>query len=380
MDPFKPNVMIGQVEEVGHLIRTEFDEIDRRLQDSLSAETLKRIHQVYITGDGDSWHAAMAVKLAFQKYAGVVYEPLSAMRFLTYGADAMPLKFPEANLVVGISASGGSTRVVQSLEKARAVNEQLVTIGMVGNPESKVAEVADVVFSVEVPDFGPSPGIRTYVASLLGGYSLALRLGEAHGRLTASDVSAERDKIMAAADVVDATLEKCKEPAREAAEAMKGSPFFSFVGSGPSFATAYFSSAKVVEAAGVFSTAQDLEEWVHIEHHAYPTDYPIYMVAPRGPSFDRAEKLAYLVTLLGHPLIAVSEDLESGVKKHARFLLSVAGQVPDEYSPLVYHVPANYFACELAQILGRMPFMQDNDDVRKRINAVTSQIRDTEET
>jgi len=68
------------------------------------------------------------------------------------------------------------------------------------------------------------------------------------------------------------------------------------------------------------------------------------------------------------------------VKKHAQFLLPVAGQVPDEYSPLVYHVPANYFACTLAQILGRMPFMQDNDDVRKRINAVTSQIRDTEET
>jgi glutamine---fructose-6-phosphate transaminase (isomerizing) len=379
VDPFKPNVMIGQVEDLGHLIRTEFEEIDRRLRDALPDESLKKIRQVYATGDGDSWHAAMAIKLAFQIISGVNYESISAMRYLTYGADAMPLTSPEANLVVGISASGSSTRVVQSLEKAKSVNEQLLTIGMVGNPESKVADVADVVFSVQIPDFGPSPGIRTYVASLMGGYALALRLGEVRGKISPNAAQDQREMIKAIADIVEMTIEKVKNRAWEVAEAMRAKPFFSFVGSGPSFATAYFSSAKVVEAAGIFSTAQDLEEWVHIEHHAYPTDYPIYMVAPRGKSFERAEKLAYLVTLLGHPLIAVVEDGESEITKHAQFILPVAGHVPDVYSPLVYHIPADYFACYLAQALGRMPFMQDNNEIRKRINAVSSQIRGSDD-
>jgi glucosamine 6-phosphate synthetase-like amidotransferase/phosphosugar isomerase protein len=67
------------------------------------------------------------------------------------------------------------------------------------------------------------------------------------------------------------------------------------------------------------------------------------------------------------------------VKKHANILLPIAGTVPEEYSPLVYHIPANYFACYLAESLNRMPFMQDNDEIRNRINSVTQQIRDSVE-
>jgi glucosamine--fructose-6-phosphate aminotransferase (isomerizing) len=320
----------------------------------------------------------MAAKMAFQMFSGVTYEPHSAMRFLTYTADAMPLKFPEANLVIGVSASGGSTRVVQSLEKAREVNADLLTMGLVGNPDSKVAGAADLAFSAQIPDFGRSPGIRTYLASLMGLYALAIRLGEAHGRLSAAEARTRREAILAAADVADVTLAACKEPARAAAEALQDKEMFSFVGSGPSFATAYFSSAKVVEAAGVFSTAQDLEEWVHIEHHAYPTDYPMVMVAPPGRSYDRAAKLAYLATLLGHPLVAVAHADDADVKAHADHFLPAAGEVEEVYSPLIYHIPANYFACFLAQARGRMPFMQDNEEVRKRINAFSSQIRDAE--
>lgn len=379
MEPFKPDVMIGQLEDLGHLIRSEFDKIDSRLKEALPNQKLMNIHQVYATGDGDSWHAAMAVKLAFQMMSGVNYEPISAMRHLSYHADAMPLTFPEANLVIGISASGSSTRVVQSLEKAKSVNDHLLTVGMVGNPESKVADAADVVFSVQVPDFGPSPGIRTYVASLLGGYALALRLGEVRGKLSPSIAQAQREKIKALADIVDKTIYIVKDRAYEIAQVMKDEPFFSFVGSGPSFATAYFSSAKVVEAAGIFSTAQDLEEWVHIEHHAYPTHYPIFMVAPKGMSLRRAQKLAYLVTLLGHPLIAVVEDGESEIMKYTEYTLPIASHVPDVYSPLVYHIPATFFACYLAQALGRMPFMQDNDEIRNRVNAVSNQIHDTDD-
>ncbi len=378
MEPFKPDVMITQVEDIGNLIRTQFLEIDGRLAEVLPEAKLKKIHRVYATGDGDSWHATMAAKLAFQKYSGVTYEPHSAMRFLTYVADAMPLKFPEANLVIGISASGGSTRVVHSLEKAKSVNHALTTMGLVGNPDSKVSEAADLTFSVAIPDFGGSPGIRTYVASLMGLYALAIRLGEARGKLSSEQAQAERQKILAAADDADATLSICKAPAKKAAQDLSEKEMFSFLGSGPSFATAYFSSAKLVEAAGVFSTAQDLEEWVHIEHHAYPTDYPIYIVVPPGASHERAAKVAFLAKLLGHPLIVVAHQDDQDVKAHAAHFLPVADELDEIYSPLVYHIPANYFGCFVAEALGRMPFMQDNEEVRRRINQFSSQIRDVE--
>lgn len=379
MNPFKPEVMIKQVEDTGNLIRTQFNEIDHRLRSVLSPQSMKKLNRVIVTGDGDSWHASMAVKLAFQKFSGLSYDSISAMRFLTYKADNLSMPFPQSSLVIGVSASGGSTKVIDSLEKIKSVYPDINTMALVGNPDSKLAGVADCVFSVNIPDFGPSPGIRTYVASLMGLYALALRIGEAKQRISADELQTQFDLIASTADVADRTIGLPKEKYLEPVEALKGKSFFSYVGSGPSFASAYFSSAKLVEAAGVFSTAQDLEEWVHIEHHAYPINYPIYMVAPGGASYDRAEKLAYLVTLLDHPLIAVVEEGEEKISKNADYIFPIGGHVADEYSPLVYHIPANYFACCMAEALDRMPFMQDNEEVRNNINAFSSQIRSSED-
>jgi len=37
---------------------------------------------VYLTGDGNSYHAACAAEMAFESLADVPYEPLSALRIL----------------------------------------------------------------------------------------------------------------------------------------------------------------------------------------------------------------------------------------------------------------------------------------------------------
>jgi glucosamine--fructose-6-phosphate aminotransferase (isomerizing) len=54
----------------------------------------------------------------------------------------------------------------------------------------------------------------------------------------------------------------------------------SFTGSGPSYGTAQFGAAKMAEAAGVYASAQDLEEWCHVECHAYPDDLPVFRRVP----------------------------------------------------------------------------------------------------
>lgn len=379
METFLPDVMINQVEDLGNLIRTNFEKFQSRLNDLVSDEKLKTINHVVATGDGDSWHAAMGVKLAFQLFSGVKYTPISALKYLEYGIENnIHQTSPSALLIMGISASGRSTRVVHSLKKAKNISNEITTLALVGTPGSQLDVASELAFSTQIEDFGPSPGIRTYVASLMGGYALAIRLGLVKGRLTEAEAQIEKEKILALADVIDETLESVKSKAKAAAIIMKEAPFFSFVGSGPSFASAYFSAAKVVEAAGVFSTAQDLEEWVHIEHHAYPTDSPVYVVAPPGRSHDRAKKLIKLLKLLGHPVMAVAESDDAEITSNADISFEIRGTVDDEYSPLVYHIPANYFACYLAKALNRYPFMQDNEELKTRINSVTEQIYDSE--
>ncbi len=370
----QPELIFDQMETLGDLHRESFREIDRSVRKGLTALEVESLHRIYAFGDGDSYHSSLSSEMAFNEFAQIMYRPLSAMRFLDYGADYIPVNFPRDTLAVGISASGGTTRVVQGLERVKEKSDKIITAALVGNTKSKVAAAADKVFSAEIPALGRSPGIRSYVASLMGLMSLAIRVGEVKRKFTQDDANILRQEIVDMAEIVETTYEASHEPAEKAAKVVKDHPFISFAGSGPSFGSASFSGAKVVEAAGVFSVPADLEEWAHVERFSYPLDFPVFMVAPPGKGYWRAAMLAEAVKQLGHYLMVVVEEGDTEVSKHADIVFPVKGQVREPFSPLLYYVAGTTFAHYLTKEVGRSMFMTDNDFVMKMREEMMRQI------
>jgi glutamine---fructose-6-phosphate transaminase (isomerizing) len=360
MEPMKSSVMLVQVNDLPNVIRTEVRSFDKIIRQVLSPLEVMSLSRVYLVGDGDSFHASLATEMAFENIAKINCEPQSAMRFLEYGADFIPSNFPNDTLMVGISASGGTQRVVQSLERARNASPNIITLGMTGNPNSPVAQAGKYMVGLELPDLGRSPGIRTYAASLLGLYLLAIRIGELKNRFHNLEANQIRQELTNLSDVVEKTIAAIDDPTRRAAEAYKNAPLMMFLGSGPSYGTAMFSAAKVVEASGIFSMAQDLEEWAHVERFTYPMDTPTVIIAPPGRSYWRAVDLAKTAKKLGRRLVAVVREGDDTIAPLADFVFPVIGEVREEFSPLVYHVAANLFASRLAEGLGRMLFQSDN--------------------
>lgn len=359
MDPFKPDVILDQVADLGNLLNTKFLDIDENVKSNFSKKELESFRTIYAVGDGDSFHVAVAAEMAFAEFSGVTFFAREALRFLEYGADYLKQKFPYTPLVIGISASGESKRVVESLNKVKSINSEFLTAAIIGNPESSLGKAAEKNVSVRIPDFGSSPGLRTYSASLMGLLALAIRIGEAKNILTKDDVHYLHKEIKEIANVINQTIESSYSVAQKISDDLSGEKYFSFVGSGPAFGTALFSSAKLVETAGVFSVAQDLEEWAHVESHAYPLDYPVFMVAPEGKSKWRAEKLADLLVLYGHPLIVAAQSDSQLLKAKSNYFFPIFGSVRESFSPLVYHIPASILAYYLANKLSRLPFMLD---------------------
>jgi glucosamine--fructose-6-phosphate aminotransferase (isomerizing) len=260
-------------------------------------------------------------------------------------------------LVIAISASGRTERGLQSL--ARAKEYGALTVALTGTPGSPFTEAGERVVLVDLPDFGRSPGIRTYNASLMGLAAIALRLGEAHGKYDAVHVESVHAQIAGLAEVMTATLEATAAPAQAAADAWQDAQIQAWLGSGPSYGTALFSAAKVVEAAGIFAIGQDLEEWAHVERFVYPDDMPTVIIAPPGRSHWRAIRLAELVKKLGRRLAVVVQDGDEELTSHADFVFPVMGEVSEALSPLVYHIPSNFFASRITENLGRMLFQSD---------------------
>jgi glucosamine--fructose-6-phosphate aminotransferase (isomerizing) len=371
----QPELILDQMETLGDIHRENFKAIDASVRAGFNALELESLHRVYALGDGDSYHAALATEMAFGELARVAYYPTPAFQFLAYEADFMPYNFPRDTLVVGISASGGSSKVVASVKKAREVSEKVLVAGLVGNADSRVAEAAGRVLSAQLPELGRSPGIRTYTASLMGLLSLAIRIGEIKGHYHMNEANAMRREIVDLADAVDATYQAAIEPAQAAAAACRDASLISFAGSGPSFGSAYFSGAKVVESAGVFPGIQDLEEWAHVERFAYPIDYPVFLVAPPGKSYWRALELARGVKLIGHSLMAVVDAEDTEIAELADFVFPVQGETREAFSPLLYYIAGTTFAYYLTKELGRCMFMTDNEDVMQARQEMMRQIQ-----
>ena len=366
MEPLKPEVMFGQVAGLASDLRQLTRPFEQRVRAVLTPSEWQAVKKVYLTGDGDSYHASCAAEMAFQVIADVACEPLSAQRFLDYGAAWIRSAAPPQTLVIATSASGGTERVVQAIERAKEYGA--LTVALTGTPNSAVTQVADRSVVVELPHKERSPGIRTYQASLMGMLLVAIQLAERQGRYAQEETDRLRQELIALADVVDATTNAIQAGCREVADMIAASPIVVMLGSGPSYGTALYSAAKLVEAAGVFVLGQDLEEWWHVERFAYPLDMPVFVIAPPGRSHWRAQSVAATARGLGRRVIAVTHKDDTQVTRHAHMVLPVQGEVREEFSPLLYPLFASYVAAHVAERLGRCPFQSDRPELLRSVN------------
>lgn len=344
-------VLIRQVESLAGDLREQTEAAGERIRELLTVRDCARVGPVYLTGDGDSYHAACAAEMAFESLAGVACDPVSALRFAEYAAPWLP-SAPARPLVIAISASGKTPRVVQAIEAARRGGA--LTVAITSTSGGPVTKAADRCLVFDLPRPERSPGIRTYQASLLGLLLTAIRLAQARGRPELRDCD-PRQELAALPAMVEATASAIKDRCRAVAGMAADSPVLVMAGSGPSYGTALFSAAKMTEAAGVFAAGQDLEEWCHVETNAYPVTMPVFVIAPPGRSHWRAAELAAQARRQGRLVVAVTDAADTGVAACASAHLPVHGQVREEFSPLLYQVFAGYLACYLAGRLSRPP-------------------------
>ncbi|SDG59569.1 glucosamine--fructose-6-phosphate aminotransferase (isomerizing) [Lentzea fradiae] len=307
------------------------------------------VRQVLLVGNGDSHHAGAAAEHAFTTFAGVRCRAVPAQRFADYPGTH---RLDARTLVVGTSASGGSPRVAEALDRAAALGAS--TLAITGKPGSAVDERARHRLHAVPENLERGPGIRTHQASLLALLLLAIHTGRSRGVLGAAEARGLEDELTATAERIDRTLALVAPGCRAIAPVVASAPVRYLLGAGPGFGTAGYAAAKLVEAAGVPSSAQDFEEWWHVERFCRPTDLPVFLIATPGKAADRAAALAARATAAGRRIALVGATAPD-----VWAALPVADGVREELSPLVHSVFAPLLAAGVADHLGRQPFHGD---------------------
>lgn len=360
--------MIAQVLSLPEMIRMEFDGLDGQIRSLMNRAECQSVRRIVVTGCGDSHMAGLAAELAFEQLAGIPTEPMRAMKAGRYVSPYVVSHHAHNPLVIGISVSGAVARTRETL--GLFARQGYPTIAITGNPASPLAQIADKVVDCTIPEYPLAPGVRNHRMSLLALYLLAIRLGEVQHRYSPDDADLLRQSLRGTAEAIEATIEQVADETARLAQALADEKSFVYVGDGPNFATALFGAAKVIEAAGRHAMGQESEEWAHLQiFSAVETATPTFLISPGYRGHDRVGDLLAPLKRIGRTIIAIVPEGDRVVGPSADWVLPVAGQIPEAFTPMVYSLATELFAAHLADVVGERYFRVGNPRYDPRMDA-----------
>ncbi len=360
------NSMLAQIYSLPSLIRESAPLLDAAVRAALEPEACRSMRRLFIAGCGDSHHAALSAEYALETLSGLPCEPMTALQAARYAVGFMPES--NGNCLVGVSVSGEVARTVEALRLARQAGA--TTIALTATPGSRIAQAADRVVSTQTAPFPDppgtaTPGVRSYVANMLALVLMAVRIGQARGRLISSEADALQREIARLADAAQQTIAACAEPARALAADWADASDFVFCGGGPNYGTALFCAAKLLEAVGDPAVGQDMEEWAHLHYFARAEATPTFLISAGDRDLSRAIEVAIAARTIGRRVVAVCPPAATGLREAATISWSLAGGVREMFTPLIAAIPAALFAAYRADLLGE-PFFRGFGGGRSR--------------
>jgi glucosamine--fructose-6-phosphate aminotransferase (isomerizing) len=337
-------------------VRAMFDCLVDVVERAIGPHDVEGIDAIHLGGSGDLHHSALASELAFERLTGLRTVAMSSMRLGLYAARGLSPR----SLLIQMTFSGKTARAVESATLARRAGARVWAL--THDALSPMGRLSDL--HLTKPDTGGNEAAGFPVTMLML-YLVALRIAEMRGRISTTDGASLRAALANAPDSMQLTLDRCAPLARALAERHVAATHVLFLGTGPAFASAVNGSARIHEAVGINASAQDIEEWAHLNRWVEERESPSLVIVPAGPGRERAAEVLAAMRKLGKPGIAVTpaEDPELGAAGAA--WLPVHCELPEEFSPLVYSLPGELFAHQSGIVRGTNPYREGNPTYRE---------------
>lgn len=345
------NPMCRQAWSIPALIREQYAPLEHMARTLMTTPEIFSIQRIILTGCGDSYAAALSMKHIFELLTQIpteVVEPLDLARY--YHPKQIGFA-PNNPLVFAVSNSGSVSRVDEAVQ---FVNEHGgFTLGITSRPDSPLGVHAKRVFQTAIDSFEPSPGVRSYLVSVLSLLLLAIRIGEVRGRQTMDQSEQLRRDILRQADVLEQLLPQMDEQTRALALRWREMPAFDFIGGGFDYAAAFYGHAKILEATGRHSSCVDAEEWLHLNFFArgVATTATVIVANTTNPAISRVSETIRYARQLGRPLLILTDGKLEAAEDHEP-VIRVPKTQTQITMPLTQFVPLALLAGYLSEALG----------------------------
>ncbi len=359
-----PHFMLKEIHEQPEVVaRTLFQRLDAeagdvRLDESLWRDAeLRRAERLQVLACGTAYHAGLVTRYMVEGIAGVPVEVDMASEF-SYRDPILP----RGALALGISQSGETADTLAALRLAQELGARPVAIcNSIGSTMVRESEATLMIHA------GPEIGVastKAFMAMLVAGYMLAVRLGRANGRVD----RAEGRRLIANLDAVRPGLEhlltrEATGRVKEIALRHAGQKGFLFLGRWINYPIALEGALKLKEISYVHAEGYPAGEMKHGPIALIEPEMTTVVLAPADRVADKVRQNIEQVRARGGKVICVGSDPASLA------LADEAIEIPavDPWlSPLLTVVPLQLFAYFVAEAKGR-----DIDKPRNLAKSVT---------
>ena len=295
-----------------------------------AAAAIRAARQVYLSGIGSSWHAAIDVWPMFLEAAWPA-SLVEASELLQFA------EFPPASAIILISRSGRSVEIVELVRKAK--QRGVTVIGISNAPEGALAKEADisVLLPIELDHF---ISVNTYS-------TLAAAAGILAQTVVGKFAAADARILSAALDEAEAAIPAWRQQMEGSAWFLPGSTVY-FLGRGPSLGTAEETRLMWEEGAKSPATAMGTGVFRHgpQEMVRQGTRIGMFIAAKRMREQDLLtardlRKLGSSVMLIGQKVPRDGGDLSIELP-----------EVPSSWQFLIDCIPAQLAAEQQARVSG----------------------------
>lgn len=346
------NAMRRQVLSLPELLKGQYADLEPKTRSVLSFQEIFSIQRIVLTGCGDSHAAAMATKGTFERLTGIQTEVVPALDLSRYYPNKQLGFAPLNPLVIAVSNSGGIARVGEAIQ--RVVKAGGFALGVTGNPNSLLGQSASRILDLNVPKFESSPGVRSYLVSVLALSLLAIRIGEVRGRYTMDMANVYRKDLLKQAELLEAMLPAMDAQVKDIAYRWKDLEAYDFVGAGSDFASAWFGHAKTFEATGKYAMCINAEEWLHLNFFMRNVDKigTVVVCTEKNRGIERVKEMVHHAAVdMGRPTIVITDN-KSCFEADCKDIIEVPCAAQESSSPLTAFTPCALLMAYISAMIG----------------------------
>jgi len=303
------------------------------------ASRLAQVRRVVLIGMGTSLHAAMIGRRYIEELAGIPAEVDNASEF-RYRDPILD----DSTLVVSVSQSGETVDVLEAMAIAKRAGALQVTI--CNTEGAQTTRVADgTVYTRAGLERGVA-STKCFTTALAALYALALKLGEAHGQLSAEDLERHIQDLLRVPDaaarvIADDTLY------RQLANRLYEAAHILFLGRGLAYPVAMEGALKMKEISYIHAEGYAAGEMKHGPIALIDRSFPTVAVATRHALRQKMISNIEQVQARAGEVIAVVTEGDTEVPAIADYTIEVP-EVAPLLEPIVATLPLQLLAYHVA--------------------------------